>query len=404
MGIFHFKKKKNKEDIQYENLYEKVKLSEEQQEELELDVDLIEQTYKEEYAQNSNKTPESFIESYCNELYTASQRVEDAKKEYGIVGNYINDILSIEQAPEPFKSDINYYAKRIVLLREDKKSLKQYSGKMPEAKYNYIGQHEEEMPSILKEMYDNEQYCQSLKTDIHHIQGEIVALKYEQKQAIRRLGSIRKYLVMAGVLFAVSIVLFFILQSAFLLDMLIPSLCLMVLGVSMAAATLVYYQKQQNNLKMAELKLNKAITLMNKHKLLYANTKSILDYSYMKNDVKSSYALNDLWRMYINIKKEREAIKAASDELYKAMENLTIVLDKLQLYDCAIWTGQVEALIDAREMTEVRHTLNVRRQKLRESIDYNTKIMEKNQEKIKACVKENPAVAKEVLSIMEKYD
>ena len=30
--------------------------------------------------------------------------------------------------------------------------------------------------------------------------------------------------------------------------------------------------------------------------------------------------------------------------------------------------------------------------------------MEKNQEKIKACVKENPAVAKEVLSIMEKYD
>lgn len=67
----------------------------------------------------------------------------------------------------------------------------------------------------------------------------------------------------------------------------------------------------------------------------------------------------------------------ASDELYKSMEGLIKALDGLNLYDSAVWTSQVEALIDNREMTEVRHALNIRRQKLRESIDFNTKTVEK---------------------------
>ena len=55
-------------------------------------------------------------------------------------------------------------------------------------------------------------------------------------------------------------------------------------------------------------------------------------------------------------------------------------------------------------MTEVRHALNVRRQKLRTSIDYNMKIADANKEKIKEIIKKNPELAKEVISTIEKYE
>ena len=43
--------------------------------------------------------------------------------------------------------------------------------------------------------------------------------------------------------------------------------------------------------------------------------------------------------------------------------------------DREIWFSQAKALIDPSEMVEVRHGLNVRRQRLREQLDYNTGVM-----------------------------
>lgn len=407
MGLFRRKKKKDKYNVVYENLYEKIKLdSNEENDNINTDIDreIVEAAYQEEVSVNSKREGQSFLENCCEQIAVASARVEDAKKEYLIVGKYLDDILAIENAPKPYSSDINYYAKRIITLREDKKNLKQYGTKISERKYSYVAGHEKEMPEIVKDMYEDEQYLQSLKTDMHHIEGEKAALKYEKKKATEALYKIRSSIKLLAFLLIATVMMFFVLQLAFSLDMLIPSLLIMTVGAVLAAFIVVYNQKQERDKKMAELKLNKAIGLINKYKLKYVNVKARLDYEYENIGVKSSYELSELWRQYLVIKKEREAIMKASDELYKSMEGLIKVLEELKLYDSSVWTAQIEALVDDREMTEVRHALNVRRQKLRESVDFNTKTIEKNKGRISEIVKRNPEVAKEVIEIIERYE
>lgn len=264
--------------------------------------------------------------------------------------------------------------------------------------------HEDEIKDILKEMYDDEQECQRLKTDMHQIEGEKIALKYERKDAIEKLNLIRK-LAKMGVVTAVVIILMLIAAQVYAEKNLVVGVYIVIVAaLAMGASLIAFNQKYTAELRMSELKLNKAVGLMNKYKLLYVNVKSRLDYEYESNGVKSSYELNDLWRMYINAKKEHEAFHLNSDNTFKSVEGLIAELEKLHLYDSSVWPSQVDAIINPKEMTEIRHTLNVRRQKLRESISFNTNTVEKSKTRIHGIIEKNPAMAKEILAILDRYE
>lgn len=382
-----FGKRKKCDDFVYEgdNLYEKIKYDSEQETGemyAPLDRELIEQAIVEEKVNTKFDDRKTYVEGLCEQIAICSQRIESAKKEYEAVNSYINDIMTIEKMEEPFKSNVEYYARRIITLREDKKSMKQSSTKIPESRYIYMQRHEDEIRDILKEMYDDEQECQRLKTDMHQIEGEKVALKYEKKDAIGKLNLIRK-LAKIGVAAAVVIIVMLIAAQMYTeKNFVVGVYVVLVAALTMAASLIALNQKYTAELKMLELKLNKAVGLMNKYKLLYVNVKSRLDYEYESNGVKSSYELNDLWRMYINAKKEHEAFHLNSDNTFKAVEGLISELEKLHLYDSSVWPSQVDAIINPKEMTEIRHTLNVRRQKLRESITFNTNTMENTKARI----------------------
>ena len=54
-------------------------------------------------------------------------------------------------------------------------------------------------------------------------------------------------------------------------------------------------------------------------------------------------------------------------------------------------------------MVEVRHNLNVRRQKLREQIEYNIKKIEEAKKNIAEYAKENPQYANDIMEIVNSY-
>ena len=70
-----------------------------------------------------------------------------------------------------------------------------------------------------------------------------------------------------------------------------------------------------------------------------------------------------------------------------------------------VWLHQIEALLDKKEMVEIRHNLIIRRQSLRRRMDYNKEVIAgKAQAEIKDLVEKYPEYAKEILGIVGRYE
>lgn len=410
MGFFKWLKSKTvTEEIIFDgdNLYEKIKTDSEndlQKMYEPLDKELIEQAIIEDKVNNTFDEKKSSVEHICEQMVICEQRIESAKKELEAANGYINDIIAIENMDEPIKGNVEYYARRIITLREDKKSLKQHSTKIPESKYIYMQRHEDEIKDILKEMYDDEQESQRLKTDMHHIEGEKIGLKQEKKEALAKLNTIKSLTkigaITAGAILAMLVWAQFNSRNDYIMWIYMVVILTLVGGTIIVAN----HQETVSFLRLTERKLNKAIGLLNKYKLLYVNVQSRLEYKYEAHGVKHSHELNDLWRLYLNAKKEHDAFCINSDNTYKSIEGLIMELDKMNLYDSSVWPSQVDAIVDGKNMMQIRHTLNVRRQKLKESITFNTTTLENCKKRIENLIEKNPIIAKDIIAILERYE
>ena len=63
-----------------------------------------------------------------------------------------------------------------------------------------------------------------------------------------------------------------------------------------------------------------------------------------------------------------------------------------------------DALLDPREMVEIRHDLILQRQALRRQMDYNGALAEDSRREIMDIVKKYPAYAAEILSMAQRYE
>lgn len=345
----------------------------------------------------------SYIENCCEQMAACSKRIDDAKKEYNLVNNYLNDINTIENLYTEQKKQLHYFAKRIKTLNEGKKELRQFTSRMPGDKYHYMQRNESEMPKILKDMKDSEEQVERLKMDLHNIEGEKFALKQEELYAAKMINTITSLFKILIVTIAVIMVMLLFSQIYLEIDMKVPIYGTVLLAVIAATVILVMNQKYYAELKMTGMKKQKAVRLLNKYRLRYVNAKSILDYAYEKNGVKTSYELGEQWALYLSVKKEQEAYEKNNDELFKTIGEMEDFLNGLKLYDASVWPSQIEAILDGKEMTEVRHTLNVRRQKLRKSIEFNMNTIDRYKAQVKNVMKKNPAIAQEIMDVLERY-
>lgn len=151
--------------------------------------------------------------------------------------------------------------------------------------------------------------------------------------------------------------------------------------------------------------INKIILLQNKVKIRYVNNTNLLDYLQLKYGVGSAKELMELWNHYRAEKAERENLRKAERDLDQNERELLQMLKCYQIKDPAIWLHQTEAILDRKEMVEIRHNLIIRRQSLRRRMEYNKEVVAGgSQKEIKELVEKYPQYTKEIMGAVEEYE
>lgn len=347
---------------------------------------------------------EGFLRNCCDLINEAKRQRFEAKKEYEVVTSYLADIQKIDLMPEQAKKSVEDMARKIVGLNEERQKMQKIPPKITMAQRLALEPYEDTILEEIRKMEEQENYLQVINSDIRHLESEKASLDFELEDIMDRDESGKKMLKVASVFIIIFLIFLFVLQEMAEKNVQLPFVFTIAFGIIVIAYFYFSNRRNQYDLKVAELKMNRAIMLLNKVKIKYVNCTNLLDYLHEKFHVNNAQELHYHWQEYMRIVEEERRFKKMMDNIDFYTEELVRELKKNGVMDAAIWGYQVEALVDAREMVEVRHRLNVRRQKLRQRIDYNNGQEEMARKSLRTFRERHVAYDAETLMILAQND
>jgi len=352
-------------------------------------------------------TPEEragFVKNCCDLINEAKRQRFEAKKEYEVVTSYLADIQKIDLLPDRAKKSIDDMARKLLALNQERQKMQKIPPKITMAQRLALEPYEDTILEEIRKMEEQESYLQVINSDIRHLESEKTSLDFELQDVMERDETGKKILTAAGVFIVIFLVFLFILQEVAKKDVQLPFIFTIAFGIIVIAYFYFSNRKNQYELKVAELKMNRAIMLLNKVKIKYVNCTNLLDYLYEKFHVNNAQELHYHWQEYMRIVEEERRFKKTADSIDFYTEEIIRELKKNGISDAAVWGYQIEALVDPKEMVEVRHRLNVRRQKLRQRIDYNNSQEEMARKSLRTFRERHVAYDSETLLVLAQNE
>lgn len=342
----------------------------------------------------------AYLERLYEAIQEAKRQCEGIKFEYGQVTSYLKDIQLIDQAPEEEKETLLTAANTIVELTRERKKLQKREYKFSDAQRRALENNENTVQGDIKKLLDYEELQMKIKHDLRQLDGEKNLLLADKKDIIQRQTMLKTVGKCLTALMVATGAMLMVLALCFKLDIGIPFVIAVGIGFVLAAVVLNEARKNRIDMVITEKKCNRAIFLSNRVKIKYVNNVRTLDYMYHKYQVRNATELDFVYRQYLQAKREWARQRESSIRIHENNQILLAELKRFGVKDCDIWLGQVLALVDAKEMVEVRHELNVQRGKLREQLDYNTGVMEECLEEMDKIRNQKPEYAVEVEQIL----
>lgn len=369
------------------------------------DVEKLIQTPLEKQHYNSASVGErkDFVTQNCQQIIETTRQLEEFSKEYQVVTSYLSDIQVIDSLPEEVRKNIDDSARMIVSLTRERTRYQNESEKLTQKQLRLMEIYEDTIPDEVRKINQMEMYQAALNGDLAKLEGEKSSLLYHQVNLIKRKSNLKYLGIVAVVLIALLLGLLVYrmvgLQQSYKFLMiptvLISVICTVALGLEITNI--------RTGMVKTERKINRAIGLLNRVKIKYINNKCALDYAYDKFGINSSSQLTYFWEEYIKQKEEDKKYKNNTELLNYYSEKLIKDLKQYRIRDCEVWVHQAIALLDAKELVEIRHRLNVRRQKLRDRMDYNTKTRQESIDNIKEVLKSKPEAREEIILVLAKH-
>ncbi|MCI9448140.1 MAG: hypothetical protein HFH36_12305 [Lachnospiraceae bacterium] len=341
---------------------------------------------------------------YCEQILTAAKALEETKRDYKTVTDYLTDIQKIEDLPEKEFSEVEEVAKHVVELNNSRDAYLNKSRNISDAQFAQMEQLQDQMPDIIRRLKENEAYQTTVKRDMQYLEGEREEWRYYKDALEQESRVLRKLLLVLAGVFVAAAVLIAILGMALHFDITLPFLAATLVAAVIGIAMVWRLQNDGVDIKRSQANINRAITLLNKISFKYVNVTNAVDYACEKYHAKNSYELNYIWEQYMEELRERDKYQKTNDELEYFNDKLVMLLQQYRLYDAKVWIYQAQALLDKKEMVEVKHELIVRRQKLRATLESQIANIRKAQADIVKIVKERPGDEKEIKNILKSVD
>lgn len=349
-------------------------------------------------------TREKYVRTLLDQMQEASRSLEELSREYNLVTGYLTDMEEIEQLPDRERETLENNARLFLKLENDRLNRPTGESHMADEEYHRIERMENEIQSGIEKLKEAEEYQRVIKRDLKKLDNERKYYSYRKSELTLGRNNLKGIGMIGLVSMIICMVLLVILQLGFGLETTIGYLLVACVAVVFVTVIYVKYTDSfREEQKLFSLE-NKVILLQNKVKIRYVNNTNLLDYLYMKYSVPTAETLEKQWKDYCIEKEEREKRRKEADDLEFYKKNILDLLKRIRLRDPFIWLHQPEALVDHREMVEIRHNLIGRRQKLRKQMDMDREIANNCQKRIKNLVEAYPAFAKNILSFIDTYE
>jgi len=346
----------------------------------------------------------AFVKNCCDIINEARRQNLEAKKEYEVVTSYLADIQRIDMLPAHVRHSVTESARKVVNLNAERQKMQKVPPKITIAQRNALEPYEDTILDEIRRIEENEEYLSRINSDIRQLESEKASLDYELEDIVNREDNGKKIFTLAAGFIIIFLIFLFVLQELAKKDVKLSFVLTIAFGLVAIAYFYFSNRKNQYDLKVAEMKKNKAIQLLNKVKIKYVNCTNLLEYEYEKFHVNNAKELHYHWQEYMRIVDEERRFKKVADMIDLFNHEMVQALKDNGIQDAAVWTYQPEALVDPKEMVEVRHRLNVRRQKLRQRIDYNNGQEEQVRKSLRTFREKNREHDTETLLILAKND
>lgn len=354
----------------------------------------------------------NYVINICEQMIDISREMEDVRKDYDEITAYLKDVTVVEKLQGTQKDMLVDVATNVSKLTKARNDYLNAEHKISDETFNQMDELEAEIPDIIKRLKSNETYLDAIKRDLNHLAGEKVewsVLRYERAEEQKRLRKL-SYLLLYIFGGAAIVVAF---MSIMMKWDFLPIIIVAFLATLAGSYVIIRMQDCTHEIKKCDINQNHAIALENRVKIKYVNIKNAVDYTCERFHVNNSLELTYNYEQYIEACKEREKFKQTSEDLEYFNGRLVRILHSLDLYDAKIWLNYATAIVEPKEMVEVKHNLFARRKKLRKRIEYNLKALEamrsevtrytdnlsdKTKKQVKAILHKVNEINKEILS------
>lgn len=318
---------------------------------------------------------EQYVVERLEQMIELTKEIDEEKSEYRMVTSYLNDIQILEDMPEEEHKRVEEIAVNVVQLNASRTEFLNSAKKLSDSQFAQLEQMEAEVPAAIKRLMANEAYRDTLQKDMKYLEREKSEWVLRREYLIHQVKHLKNLLyVMVGIA-ATAAVILAVLQLVLEMNMFYGWLVWIFATALVICGIYLRIQSDSDEIAVTERSRNRAIQLLNKVKIKYVNIANAVDYACEKYHVQSGAELSKQWEYYLEAVKEREKYERTNDDLDYFKERLVRTLSQYKFYDAQVWVVQAAALVNPKEMVEVKHALINRRQKLRARMEYNMDII-----------------------------